>query len=49
MSYDVILFTFTASVANVFQLPDESEFDLVVNCAGETKLGQSESVSQIDI
>ena len=39
---------FPASVSNAFQLADGNEFDLVVNCAGETKLGQSESVSHID-
>ena len=36
---------FVESVATAFSLPDNDTFDLVVNCAAETKLGQSESVS----
>ncbi len=35
----------TASASSAFHLPNNEQFDLVVNCAGETKLGQSESVS----
>ena len=36
---------FIESVSNIFHLADDREFDYVVNCATETKPGQSEAVS----
>ena len=32
------------SVKNAFNCDDGTTFDFVINCAGETKLGQSEAV-----
>ena len=34
------------SVASVFQTEDGKPFDFVINCAAETKYGQTESVSR---
>jgi hypothetical protein len=34
------------SVANAFSTPDGTTFDFVINCASETKLGQTEAVSK---
>lgn len=45
-SYDFIC---TESISSVFESQNGSCFDYVINCAAETKLGQTEAVSPLDV